>query len=809
MSSSVYATGRCASVSTLECIQSGKVKDLTKLSEMIDGRNPIATCCKPVAPGSCKNQDGDWKKEFCYAQGKDFKESNTITSDGNNCCTERPDAFKCRDLDWGQCWGIDEFGTPVEMAKAPDPKYGYALRDENPYLLCSNGEDEDEDCPDSGTYFPDKCKTSFDGDCTQVKVCDKAPDVNVKGQCRAWDTSWQEQYNTLEKTYKDNMSACCYSFDDPDAQPPVTLKCTGNLYVGDIGGPQKDVILWENIKRFVGSDGDYDCKDPEFDVDDPTSCICTNCSAGSTFFKENKDKDNFFRVREEVDGPGCSPIGEDCEQDVYCYGESKEGGTIIRVERGTDGNINTDGSFYLKDAIMPSGMVCTAYSEDVSEDGTAECVEMVDANTEQLTVEDLDKDQSCIPGKCGEDGKMDLGCDSDSASTLDPGKATKDALDSMGFDQVCKQEASTQSASFAASTKASCPFGSVGAQVSGTAMNNQMSQSGCGVFSATITNVQNLQQSRSCIEQNISNTSTVNVNANASIKIGSFPLTESEKIAYKEMNDKLMDNQTAIILASLQSDLTYEDVEMLNRMFEANEKQIQSWNKIYGRDVNIINSTVTSTVSINLKKINANNINLATQIENSFKASTANAAEATLKQTLGVNALSPNAKQLINQNITNNNVQITKVLTNVMNKSVTSTSGGNVIEILAHGPVLIKDSVITATTALEIQQEDLNTMSQFIGQSISADIINDVSSKNGMDTTSKGLNDLIDALGAANAAAIRANAEGVGGDWILYLIGGIMLIVLIMGGVGMSGGNKGNAQQGMQLFQQGKRMLKK
>jgi hypothetical protein len=794
-SNSAYANNRCASVSSFECIGAGKVRDLTKLSEStedLDLSAKVAQCCKSVDVGSCKNQDGEWKKEFCYAQGKDFNAGNSISSSGNDCCSDRDDDFICRDLDWHQCWGVDEFGTPVELAKAPDPNFGYALRYENPYLIkeCKGKGDECKKW-NSKTYFPEDCKDDFtwDGECTQAKVCENIQVVAQGGACRAWDSSWKDQYDVLGLAYKDTgLAKCCYSFDDPDKKggQAVSLKCTGNLYVGDIGGPQKEVILWENIKKFVGTGVDNDCGDTSFDVDDPASCLCKDCSAGSNYYKEMADP-AAFRIPES-DNPGCAPLGEECKQDVHCYEADGEGGIKRLNFKEGQSSSSTDASYYLVNANKPSGMQCTNTSTN--------CVDgedLVEFDISTKSAADLDLGQSCIPAVCDENDQINRGCDSDSAADLDPGKATKDALDGMGFDQTCKQQASTQSASFAASTKASCPFGSVGAQVSGTAMNNQMSQSGCGVFSATVTNVQNLQQNRTCIEENITNTSNVAVSAGASVTIGNFAVTQETINSLERISERYQESLQNALSAFTNPNLTTQQVQLVQSILDSQEKLMVTWQKVVDRSATISDSVITASSVTNLQVINKNNIDLVAQIENSFKASTANAAEAQLKETLGVNALSPNAKQLINQNITNNNVQITNILTNVLNESVTTADGSSNVEIMVNGPINIKSTTITATTALDLQQEDLNTMSQIMGQTISSDIINDISSTNGVDTSSAGLDDLVDALGEANAAAIRANAEGVGGDWVLYIIGGVIVIALVAGAIML---NKDNSPAG-------------
>ena len=63
-----------------------------------------------------------------------------------------------------------------------------------------------------------------------------------------------------------------------------------------------------------------------------------------------------------------------------------------------------------------------------------------------------------------------------------------------------------------------------------------------------------------------------------------------------------------------------------------------------------------------------------------------------------------------------------------------------------------------------------------MGQKMASTIINDVTSKASSDTESAGIDAVVKAMNDGNAAAIRANAEGVGGSMIMNIIIGVMVI---------------------------------
>jgi hypothetical protein len=765
----------CLFVDPMDCIKQGKRKNqeislnTEWASDDTDGTN---TCCEEVPLGTCGDgKEGDtWRKEYCWSLGRDWK-GGTITDDGLDCCKPMDTNLTCKDWDWTKCWTVvgDRGQYTKELAKIPDPRYGYPYRDENPLLLCDDG----DNCK-GGSFFPSDCdkdSDDSDGNCSSTTVCENLP-AGKRGACRQWDQEWITQYKNLQTNIEDadDIGNCCKEYNGESTDGDLDLVCKGNLYVGDITSspnPDKEEILWGNIKYFVSKDGpghlEYNCEDGEFDPEKNTSCICRNCSAGSTFYKDNKDDLN-FNVPEDSE-VGCE-IQRDCEERT-CYYESDEG----VFSEATWDNMCTEGG-----GIDSEGCLCTSV-EAPGQGDTGISI----AENKSMCKFYKDGEEGCEPVFCMElkDKPGGLGCKAVGAENQND--AIPDILDSMGYGQECKQQASTKTASFAASTSASCPFGSVGAQVSATAMDNNMSQSGCGVLAAQLTNVSNVQRAETCSETNISNATSTTISGDASVTIQTIPLTTEQQNFFQKQLDNLRKTQEYYASFAMDDNLSQQGYEIVQEGQKMLRGQYDAIFELMKRDVNITGSTIKAETNINVNNIVKNTTNIAANMASEFEAKTASKAEADMSMKLGVNALSPNAKQLIAQNIRNENLQTVNVLNDIISNTKFDTNASSNVILSVPGKIDIKDATITATTNLEIMNKIINDAAVSLGQSISSKVINDVTNSLKSSNESAGLEDLVGALGDANAKAINANKTDFAFSpmMLLYLIGGIVLLALI------------------------------
>jgi hypothetical protein len=787
----------CLFVDPMDCIKQGKKKNqkIPLSTDWAPGdADGTKTCCEEVPQGTCGDgKKGDtWRKEYCWSLGRDWK-GGTITKDGLDCCKPMDTDLTCKKWDWTKCWTVvgDRGQYTKELAKIPDPRHGYPYRDENPLLFCDN-ENDDKNCK-GGSLFPsgDCGSDSAPSDpsdpaekCSSENVC-KNLTAAEKAACRQWDQDWLiQRKNLLERVRNaDDIGKCCKEYNGESTDGDLDLVCKGNLYVGDIASSpdlDKEEVLWGNIKYFVSKDGpgyaEYNCGDGDFAPEKNTSCICRNCSAGSAFYDKNKN-DLDFKVEQDVSAVGCE-IQRDCEERT-CYYNDGEG----NFSKAKWNDMCTNGG-----GIETEGCLCESGSPQVEEKpagGETDAAvikwrESIKANKSSCKFY-KDGEEGCEPVFCMElkDKSGGPGCKAEGAANQND--AIPDILDSMGYGQECKQQADSLATSFAASTSASCPFGSVGAQVSATAMDNSMSQSGCGVLAAQLTNVSNVQRAETCSETNVSNAQEMNISGKATIKIETIALKPVELDFYNKQLNNLSKTQQLYNSFALNPNIGDRQYKIITNGQKILDEQYKAIYALMERDVNIIDSNIEANAQVTVKNIVQNTTNIAANMASEFEAKTASKAEADMSMKLGVNALSPNAKQLIAQNIRNENLQTVNVLSNIISNTKFSGNASSNVTLSVPGNINIKGTTITATTNLDIMNKIINDAAVSLGQSISSKVINDVTNSLETSNESAGLEDLVQALGDANANAIKANKTDFAFSpmMLLYLIGGIVLLALI------------------------------
>jgi len=760
----------CLFVDPMECIKKGKLKHSTINlgTPFAAGDNDgTATCCETPG-GTCGKGGTDdvWKKGHCWSIGREWK-GGDINSSGLDCCKPFDGNKTCKDWDWQKCFTVvGRRGEYLkELAKIPDPQYGYADRDANPYLLCEKpapGEDLKANCNKDtlskfnyGLCKGDKTK------CESIEACSKLSAAE-QSSCITWDANWLVINKKLMEPITEGMDGCCNIYDD-SAPIDIKTKCGGNLYVGDIldntstlEPAQKDDLLWGNINFFMGkgegNTSEYRCNDTTFDPTNKTSCICKNCSSGSNYYNDYKDSKD-FKVK-QLENPECSlsrcygkncfsKVGEDesCEE-IRWDDECAKDGTRSECKCGTEGK---------------GPCLDRACKSECKPDFNCE-------GDKTLKQEKAEGDSTgCKPAPLGES---------------DEDQRLAEILESMGMNQECKQKARTTTATASASMNATCPFGSVGGQMSASAMDNSMEQSGCGMLSATLTNLNNSQQAETCSKTSVSNETTIAVSANAKITIETLDPTDAQNALYREM--------MGMFLSAYIAETNPESKARIgDNMLSLSAKN--------DRSISITNSTLVAEANVDMVTKISNHTTLASNMASEFESMTAVKAENEMAVQLGVNALSPNTKQLINQKMKNSNKQMVTVLADIISNTGVTSDGNSGIVITAPGKINITGSTITANTTMNIVNQLMNETASSLGQAISASVISDVSSSLKADGKSAGLDDLQRALGATISDAINAGKVEMDYSWIMYLVGGAIALALIgvvaksmMGGKGSS-----------------------
>jgi hypothetical protein len=232
-------------------------------------------------------------------------------------------------------------------------------------------------------------------------------------------------------------------------------------------------------------------------------------------------------------------------------------------------------------------------------------------------------------------------------------KAT-DLAKSTGMNATCVQAAQSSGSSGSVSANIDSPFGSAGGQASYLQYQRNMAQSGCGQFALNLSNTMNDVSTINCaIQQNSSTVDASQVSGN-SLTYTTLPLTAEEQTNQAKISQAIITAQTNVMQIAANPNLSPQQIQKLTQL---NQSAMDTYKVIlatYSRDVNITNSSINQTDIATLKSAITITDAVATTIADKQTTVAQSTAENKLAQDLGVDALSPESKSVIQQNIKNN-----------------------------------------------------------------------------------------------------------------------------------------------------------
>ena len=337
-----------------------------------------------------------------------------------------------------------------------------------------------------------------------------------------------------------------------------------------------------------------------------------------------------------------------------------------------------------------------------------------------------------------------------------------DIAKAMGMDDKCKQEADTIAASYCQTAQASAPFIRGSESVSGTATASHMSSSGCGNIIAQMQDYETNTTSMACAMSGSTANSNVSIRSNQTINISTLPATTAELDA-------------AVKLMQIASACTSPAAATLVDSATSIAKTITN------RSTTITNSKITNTYVGNITATVTSDASTTSAVTAAFKAQVSSTAEQSLKQTLGVNSLPTNTKQLIDSHVKDNSQAISTAVSESISNNNASVGANQEINIKSAGAITITDSTISNDMVITMIAATASKAATGLGMQIATEIINTV--QQGIDTGNKvaGLDDLTAALGKANSDAIKATA---GSNNTLYMIIGGILLLVVLGSAG-------------------------
>ena len=355
-------------------------------------------------------------------------------------------------------------------------------------------------------------------------------------------------------------------------------------------------------------------------------------------------------------------------------------------------------------------------------------------------------------------------------------KAT-DLARNTGMDATCQQAAQSSGANFAASASASTILGDVGAQISGSQYQRDMAQSGCGQFALNLSNMMTNISTINCAIQKTDNTvNSSQVSANR-ITFETIPLTPEEEANKQKISEKIIAAQATAMLLVANPSLKPEQQQ---KIIDLNNSAINAFQAIldtYSRNVTIDNTVIKQEVVQTLSAA----ISISTEQANTIAAKQAAVAQATaenkLAQDLGVDALSPNSRSVIQQNIQNNQYFSSQNVQNTVNSIKLSQTGSNEFKLSVPGNLKISNTTISQTIVADMIVKALIGNATSIGVQVVSDVTSSAAGIIATKDSSAGSEAIIAEMGKANAAAIQAAKAQWGGG----IFGVMFVIILVIG----------------------------
>jgi len=364
----------------------------------------------------------------------------------------------------------------------------------------------------------------------------------------------------------------------------------------------------------------------------------------------------------------------------------------------------------------------------------------------------------------------------------------------LGMNQECIKSSKNEFSSFQASGKASLLGGLGGSMsmgVSGLKAKDEKFEKGCGNFLMNASNIHILTNNVKCTINNNTSEMQVSSSASAKVKIKTRVSDEAKKMA-EDGYTKRHESTLRTLALYDKGDISKSVKSSLDLATKASAKAYESAIGTLNMKGVVIKNKIKSTVKVlNVQQL----INNQEIIEISKKIANA-AAHAKLSETAGTNALSTNTKQLITQNINNNEQNITKNIQNVINNTKVSQNADGLIEIISAAGINMKNVVIDQDVCVSMAVEALQASAIDMGVQTATEMTVDAASSSDTTTESAGLNDLAKELAKGNTDAIGTVMEGGSSMGKLIMVVGVVVILFaILASFNKKSMNKPNLMQ--------------
>lgn len=363
----------------------------------------------------------------------------------------------------------------------------------------------------------------------------------------------------------------------------------------------------------------------------------------------------------------------------------------------------------------------------------------------------------------------------------------------MGGSVVCKKTSDTASKTAGASGNAEAEFPFVGAktgfQVSATALDNKMEESGCGALTVAAQKILTNSQQIQCILEKSSSTSNTNVSTNASIAIRTIPLTAQQVDAMEKTIERFirLNPASEYLSAQMTAIGVYNTVVGPTERIIPNVKEInQSYSDlidqvgaVFGGNASFEDLEINQSIGGSVKLIGNISETDMTQLENLSKEISKIAAETITKQKLGFNALTPSSKSVTDTVVNKNTQNSSSVIRDKIKEIKMNINNSASIVIEAPGNTNMKKVRINQNILIDIATQSIINTAIATGIKSGTDILTETSSVQKIESESKGIDDAIKTQGEVNAAAIKAAIPPRSEVSLTGLAGMVIVVVLI------------------------------
>lgn len=359
---------------------------------------------------------------------------------------------------------------------------------------------------------------------------------------------------------------------------------------------------------------------------------------------------------------------------------------------------------------------------------------------------------------------------------------TPELAKQMGLNQVCQKKANSEFATGSISGAVHIPFASLSAQASFTQSNNSMAQSGCGQFFLNAKNITDTVNNVSCsIKKNVTKSSTsVNSNASITISVKEGPVYQKYMDMLKDEQDKAQTLQNNLKMAEVLNAKNLS-VAQINAINAGMSEQINNLIKLQKNVNKIQHSTFDAkaggTIITNISVTD----DQKQQLTSHYKAIANAVAQNNIQSHLGDQAMDPNTKSVVEQNINNKTNNINSLISTIINSATLNVNSNSSITINSNIPVDIENVTFDANALVNIAVSHISNNAISDGISAANDVLAKAASSTSAESSSAGVDALAKQLGKINKEAIGAAGGGL--PWYAYLALAIIVLFLVFGGM--------------------------